>query len=163
MWADSSSAVLPVRATYAHWNRPAAEKRCSAKRRCDAKWAKLKASSVLTGGDGRKTVGDALLLSLSPASAELSTHFEISPWPAQELKHVGLCCAAEWQVPMESPLQSVAAWCNLTASSESNLKGHRRRCGPLPLLQHKNTLLTFYSDILPVGNGKFPISVIHCL
>lgn len=67
-----------MRATYTCWSRPAAEKSWSAKRRSDAELAKLNASPVLTGGDRRKTVGDALLLSLSPESAELSTRFEIS-------------------------------------------------------------------------------------
>lgn len=69
-----------MRATYTCWSRPAAEESWSAKCRSDAELAKLDVSPVLTGEDRRKAVGDALLLSLFPESAELSTRFEISLW-----------------------------------------------------------------------------------
>lgn len=108
-------------------------------------------------------------LALSPKSTKLSIHFEISQQFVQKPKHMGTRCPAEWQAADEIlriclcrewllgaiwQLHQIAI-CNIT-------RGDVVLC-LLYIGKKKCFTCSLHSDILPVVNGKFPISVILCL
>lgn len=132
---------------------------------------KLSIFSIMCGRGRWNTWDDALLLSLSPKSTNLSIHFEINQWFAQKPKHMGTCCPVEWQAGDEIPrtclcrewflgaiwqLHQTAIW-NITRGDVVLCLIYTCR------KKKKKALFAFYGDTLLVVNTKFPKPAIHSL